>query len=111
MSEVVRSGTGKNVKLGIPVYAKTGTSQAFRDGWFIGYTGDIVAGVWIGNDNESPMKKVTGGTLPAAIWEKVIIEARRVTSVSKRSGSIQSGPVLRKKSFWKNLINRIMPSN
>lgn len=111
MSEVVRSGTGKNIKLDMPVYGKTGTSQAFRDGWFIGYTGDIVAGVWIGNDNESSMKKVTGGTLPAAIWEKVIIEARRVNSVRKRPGSTQSGPVLRKKSFWENIINRIIPSN
>ena len=73
MSEVIRSGTGKKARLGVPAYGKTGTSQGFRDGWFVGYTKDVVVGVWIGNDDEKPMKNVTGGTLPAIIWKRIMV--------------------------------------
>src|SRR5262249_38602471 len=55
-------------KLDRPVYGKTGTSQNFRDAWFIGFTNDMVTGVWVGNDDNTPMDKVTGGTLPVMIW-------------------------------------------
>ena len=109
MSEVIRSGTGKNARLGIPAYGKTGTSQAFRDGWFIGYTKDIVAGVWIGNDNESSMKGVSGGTLPAAIWKKVMTEAQRINIAREKPGVGESRPLLKQKSFWENLISKIVP--
>src|SRR3546814_18194527 len=47
---------------------KTGTSQDFRDAWFVGYSADLVVGVWVGNDTRTPLKKVTGGGLPATIW-------------------------------------------
>ncbi len=69
MASVVDWGTGKKAKLdGWPVYGKTGTSQNFRDAWFIGLTADLVTGVWVGNDNGAPMDKVTGGSLPVLIW-------------------------------------------
>lgn len=62
-------GTGYSAaSSGLAVRGKTGTSQDFRDAWFIGYSPDIVAGVWMGNDDGSPMKNVTGGSLPAQLW-------------------------------------------
>ena len=108
MGEVIRSGTGRKARLGVLAYGKTGTSQGFRDGWFIGYTKDVVAGVWIGNDNESPMKKVTGGTLPAAIWKKIMSEALQIKTAAKKSRIRRAEPVLEHKSFWDNLISKIM---
>ena len=68
MQATVEDGTAKRAKLDRPVYGKTGTSQNFRDAWFIGLTRDMVAGVWVGNDDNAPMDKVTGGTLPVVIW-------------------------------------------
>ncbi|MDP2125100.1 MAG: penicillin-binding protein 1A [Parvibaculum sp.] len=69
LKAVMVYGTGRNSALGErPSGGKTGTSQDFRDAWFIGYTADLVVGVWVGNDNGAPMKNVTGGTLPARIW-------------------------------------------
>lgn len=69
MRETVRMGTGKRAQLDDRDAAgKTGTGQAFRDAWFIGFTRDIVAGVWVGNDDNASMKDVTGGSVPADIW-------------------------------------------
>jgi penicillin-binding protein 1A len=64
----VANGTGKNAALAQPVFGKTGTAQDSRDAVFIGFTSDIVVGVWVGNDDHSPMKGVTGGGLPAQMW-------------------------------------------
>jgi len=68
LEAVVRDGTGKRAALSIPTAGKTGTSQDFRDAWFIGYRAGLVAGVWLGNDDARPMKEVTGGGLPAHLW-------------------------------------------
>jgi penicillin-binding protein 1A len=73
--ETVRSGTGRGAVLAWPVAGKTGTSQDFRDAWFIGYTGQLVTGVWVGNDNNQRMKKVTGGSLPVKIWKSYMVQA------------------------------------
>lgn len=70
MSAVVESGSGHAASLPIPAYGKTGTSQEHRDAWFIGFAGNLVVGVWVGNDDGAPMKRVTGGGLPAEIWKK-----------------------------------------
>ena len=73
MSRVVAEGTGARAKLADrPAAGKTGTTSSARDAWFIGFTGDYVCGVWIGNDDNSPLKNVTGGTLPAEIWHEVM---------------------------------------
>lgn len=68
LSGVISYGTGARANIGRPAAGKTGTTSDYRDAWFMGYTPDLVTGVWVGNDNNQPMKKVTGGTLPAPIW-------------------------------------------
>ncbi len=76
MQTVVENGTGRRAGLAAHATAgKTGTSQEFRDAWFIGYTAHFVGGVWTGNDNGEPMKKATGGNLPALIWNRVMERA------------------------------------
>ncbi len=72
---VVNHGTGRAARLPRPVAGKTGTTQDYRDAWFIGYTANLVAGVWFGNDDNTPMNKVTGGTLPAAAWHNFMLAA------------------------------------
>ncbi|MDO8290646.1 MAG: penicillin-binding protein 1A [Parvibaculum sp.] len=87
MREVMVSGTGRNAALeGRPTAGKTGTSQDFRDAWFIGYSADIVVGVWVGNDNRAPMKKVTGGGLPAKIWHQFMERTQTNVAVSNLPG-------------------------
>ncbi len=68
MGAVVTQGTGRAAALRIKTYGKTGTSQVGRDALFVGFAGDLVVGVWIGNDDNSPLKGMTGGGLPARIW-------------------------------------------
>src|SRR6185312_8059151 len=78
MLEVTAIGTGKAARLQErPTAGKTGTTQDFRDAWFVGFTADLVCGVWIGNDNNAPMKKATGGTLPARIFHAFMSDAER----------------------------------
>jgi penicillin-binding protein 1A len=76
MNAVIAGGTGRAASLDLyPAAGKTGTSQNFKDAWFIGYTAQWVGGVWMGNDNSSPMRGVTGGSLPAEIWKEVMLKA------------------------------------
>jgi penicillin-binding protein 1A len=78
MQETLASGTARKASLpGYPAAGKTGTSQDYRDAWFIGYTGHLVAGVWLGNDDNSPTKKLTGGAMPADIWNRFMTAAHQ----------------------------------
>jgi penicillin-binding protein 1A len=71
MRETLTSGTAHAASLpGWQAAGKTGTSQDFRDAWFIGYTSRLVTGVWLGNDDSSPTRKATGGGLPVDIWSR-----------------------------------------
>ncbi|MBX5154741.1 PBP1A family penicillin-binding protein [Rhizobium lentis] len=72
---VVERGTGRGADPGTFAAGKTGTSQNNRDAWFVGFTDALVVGVWVGNDDDAPMKGVTGGALPAHIWRDFIREA------------------------------------
>jgi penicillin-binding protein 1A len=72
---VIGHGTGKAAALPRPAAGKTGTTQDYKDAWFIGYTADLVAGVWLGNDDNTPMDKVTGGALPAPVWKNFMLAA------------------------------------
>lgn len=75
LHKVITEGTGKAADFGRDAAGKTGTSQNYRDAWFIGYTADYIAGVWLGNDDGAPMKRVTGGGFPARIWRDVMAAA------------------------------------
>lgn len=85
-TEVMASGTGKKVRLDRPAGGKTGTSQNFRDAYFIGFTADLVVGVWVGNDDGTPMNNVTGSGLPAEIWARFMKEAHRGIAVAELPG-------------------------
>lgn len=76
MRGVISSGTGSKARFdNFDMGGKTGTSQDYRDAWFIGYTPYLVTGVWMGNDDNSPTKKVTGGSLPALVWKDIMAKA------------------------------------
>ncbi len=71
LEQVIRQGTGRKAKISGFAAGKTGTTQDYRDAWFVGFTDKYVIAVWVGNDDNSPMKGITGGTLPAEIWRKI----------------------------------------
>jgi len=78
MFGVMTEGTGRGASLwGREAAGKTGTTQDYHDAWFVGFTTDYVAGVWVGNDDSSPMRGVTGGSLPAEIWREVMSAAEK----------------------------------
>jgi len=75
LRQAINGGTGHAAMLSIPNYGKTGTTQDHRDALFVGYAGDLVVGVWVGNDDNSPLAGVTGGSLPARIWRDFMVRA------------------------------------
>jgi penicillin-binding protein 1A len=92
LSGVIAYGTGKAARLDRPAAGKTGTTQDSRDALFVGYTADLVCGVWFGNDDDSPMKNVTGGSLPAHAWHDFMTAATRGMPVKPLPG--ENAPVL-----------------
>ncbi len=83
MYQVIEKGTGTKAQLpGRPAAGKTGTTQAARDAWFMGFTADYVAGVWMGYDDNTPLSGVTGGGLPAEIWRETMIRVHEGTPVN-----------------------------
>lgn len=93
LRRTVEAGTGRAAALGRPAFGKTGTSQDNRDALFVGYSGDLVVGVWVGNDDNTPLQGVTGGGLPAKIWRDFMRSARGAPPAPARPQPNPSGPV------------------
>jgi penicillin-binding protein 1A len=92
LQETLTIGTARKATLpGWPAAGKTGTSQDFRDAWFIGYTSRLVTGVWLGNDDGAPTKKVTGGGMPVEIWSRFMREAHQGVPVAALPGASGGG--------------------
>ena len=117
LGAVISYGTGRAANIGRPAYGKTGTNEDYRDAWFVGYSADYVAGVWLGNDDRTPMKRVTGGGLPAQLWHDVMIEAHK----GLPSRGVNSAPIMADAytppqqaqpssggSVWENLFGAVM---
>jgi penicillin-binding protein 1A len=75
LASAVRNGTGNAARLPLPTFGKTGTTQNHRDALFIGYAGGLVVGVWVGNDDNSPMNGIVGGSIPARLWKRFMLAA------------------------------------
>ena len=108
LAAAVASGTGRAAVFGLPAAGKTGTSQNYRDAWFIGYTGHLVAGVWMGHDNGRSLGKVTGGGAPARLWRTFMAAAHEglpsrplpgLPGGTGAGGKERPGP-----GFWKRLL-------
>jgi penicillin-binding protein 1A len=92
MQETLLSGTARKAEIpGWMAAGKTGTSQDFRDAWFIGYTANLVTGVWLGNDDNSPTKKATGGGLPVEVWTRFMRSAHQGVPVAGLPNSQKGG--------------------
>jgi penicillin-binding protein 1A len=91
MTGTVETGTAKKAAFAWPAAGKTGTSQKSRDAWFVGYTANLTTGVWFGNDDGAPMKKVTGGALPAQAWHEFMVAAHEGVPVAALPGTWKSG--------------------
>ncbi|MEM9845777.1 MAG: PBP1A family penicillin-binding protein [Pseudomonadota bacterium] len=90
MTQVIRSGTGTAAEInGWPIAGKTGTSQSSRDAWFVGYSSELLGGIWTGNDDDTPMDGVTGGGLPARLWSDMMSIAHDGRSPSLLRGADQ----------------------
>ncbi len=76
MRSVVENGTGQGAQTGYATAGKTGTSQEYKDAWFIGFTDKFATAVWFGNDDNSSMKRVTGGSVPASVWREIMLTAQ-----------------------------------
>src|SRR5882757_7077124 len=100
MQETLLSGTAHKAELpGWMAAGKTGTSQDFRDAWFIGYTANLVTGVWLGNDDNAPTRKATGGGLPVEVWTSFMRAAHQGVPVAGLPG-LQAG-------FFSNLVQAV----
>jgi penicillin-binding protein 1A len=92
MQETLLSGTARKAEIpGWMAAGKTGTSQDFRDAWFIGYTANLVTGVWLGNDDNSPTRKATGGGLPVEVWTRFMRTAHQGVPVAALPSSQRGG--------------------
>lgn len=87
LTKAVEEGTGRRARLdGVRVAGKTGTTNAYRDGWFGGYTGNYAAAIWMGNDDFSPTNRMTGGTLPAQTWREIMEPLHRSVRIKPLPG-------------------------
>ena len=110
LASAMAVGTGRAAAFDRPLAGKTGTSQNFRDAWFVGYSADLVAGVWMGNDDGRPMRRVTGGGLPARLWRDFMMAAHRGVPKRPLPGGAAPQPNDGDRGFWKGLFARLAGS-
>ncbi|MES2340166.1 MAG: penicillin-binding protein 1A [Pseudomonadota bacterium] len=95
MRQVITSGTGTKARVtGFDIAGKTGTTSDYRDAWFVGYTGGFVTAVWVGRDDNTPMKKVTGGGAPAGIWRDFMTAALPRLKTQAIPGGVVAPPAV-----------------
>lgn len=90
---LTNEGTGARAAFGRPAAGKTGTTQSYRDAWFVGFTADYITGVWCGNDDNHVMRRITGGTLPARIWHDYM-------QIAHANLPVRDLPALEHTGFW-----------
>ena len=112
LNAVLVSGTGRRAALPVhPAAGKTGTSQEFRDAWFVGYTAHFVGGVWVGNDDGRPMNNVMGGSLPARLWHEVMVLAHEGKTPKALPGTMPAAPLAAPAANQtKAMLNREQPA-
>ena len=109
LSAAANNGTGKRAALRTATFGKTGTTQDNRDAIFVGYAGGLVTAVWVGNDDNSPLPGVAGGTVPARIWRDIMVRA--VEHGGAQDGNGQR-PALEELNDAANAISNIaLPGN
>lgn len=96
MTGVVKNGTGKNANLPRPVAGKTGTTSDYKDSWFVGFIPQMVCSVWVGNDDNTPMARMTGGWVPAMMWREFMTKAIEVAQYEPRRFMPPQGLITRK---------------
>ena len=101
---VVTSGTGRSANLSVPTFGKTGTTSDYRDAVFVGFAGDLVVGVWIGNDDNSPLPGTSGGGAPARIWRAFMTEALGIRAAP-------AAPPVPLSQADRRDVNEVVPSN
>ena len=93
LNSAAEQGTGRRAMLpGIPIAGKTGTTNAYRDAWFVGFTGNYIAGVWFGNDDYQVTNRMTGGSLPAMTWQQIMVHAHEGIELRPLPGLNQAKP-------------------
>ena len=109
LRDVIDSGTGRGARLGRRQAAgKTGTSQDYRDAWFIGFSADYAAGVWLGNDDNSPMRGITGGLLPVDAWKHFMLAAHKGKKLSPLKAPdplVMDADIQARISFYKTMAD------
>ena len=106
LRQVIERGTGHQARIaGLDVAGKTGTTQDYRDAWFIGYSPQFICAVWVGNDDNSSMKRVTGGGLPSLIWRDIMLEAHKNKPASPLPGEAPAPPVAEFRSSVPQIMN------
>jgi penicillin-binding protein 1A len=107
MTATIKWGTGKAANPGFAAAGKTGTTQDYRDAWFIGFTPDLVAGVWFGNDDGSATKRVNGSNLPAVTWKDFITHSETSQAIAfNRQEEENTG-----ESLWDKIVRAFSSNN